>query len=241
MLINPFSSGHQGRHGHEFLGAPSTYLHRKEFKLMFSNRVWFSGTGRRQECICAICKQLQLPKWFPHPERKCVDNLPYDPGFDWFNFLYSVRQFTLDWWNQAHHQDQRNYEVYCSRLCQIQHLCLHRNREDDAKWPQKNKDGRQELEIKMGNEHISFEVREVPLHCQISSDLIFFLDGQNWISRRCYGIPRSGGLACLLLSRSRSKGFGFLSHSATFQDQANLGRRSHLGAGSGSWELTALH
>lgn len=33
-----------------------------------------------------------------------------------------------------------------------------RNREDDSKWPQKNKDGRQELEIRIGNEHISFEV-----------------------------------------------------------------------------------
>ena len=32
-------------------------------------------------------------------------------------------------------------------------------KEDDAKWPQKNKDGRQELEIRLGNEHISFEVR----------------------------------------------------------------------------------
>jgi protein mago nashi len=32
-------------------------------------------------------------------------------------------------------------------------------REDDTKWPQKNKDGRQELEIRLGNEHISFEVR----------------------------------------------------------------------------------
>jgi protein mago nashi len=31
-------------------------------------------------------------------------------------------------------------------------------REDDSKWPQKNKDGRQELEIRMGSEHISFEV-----------------------------------------------------------------------------------
>ena len=31
-------------------------------------------------------------------------------------------------------------------------------KEDDGKWPQKNKDGRQELEIKLGNEHISFEV-----------------------------------------------------------------------------------
>jgi len=31
-------------------------------------------------------------------------------------------------------------------------------REDDTKWPPKNKDGRQELEIRMGGEHISFEV-----------------------------------------------------------------------------------
>lgn len=31
-------------------------------------------------------------------------------------------------------------------------------KEDDSKWPRKNKDGRQELEIRLGNEHISFEV-----------------------------------------------------------------------------------
>jgi protein mago nashi len=31
-------------------------------------------------------------------------------------------------------------------------------KEDDTKWPQKNKDGKQELEIRLGNEHISFEV-----------------------------------------------------------------------------------
>ena len=36
-------------------------------------------------------------------------------------------------------------------------------KEDDAKWPQKNKDGRQELEIRIGGEHISFEVRFVGL------------------------------------------------------------------------------
>ncbi|KAI9734895.1 MAG: Protein mago nashi [Cirrosporium novae-zelandiae] len=34
-------------------------------------------------------------------------------------------------------------------------------KEDDAKWPQKNKDGRQELEIRMGNEHISFETAKI--------------------------------------------------------------------------------
>lgn len=34
-------------------------------------------------------------------------------------------------------------------------------REDDGKWPQKNKDGRQELEIRLGNEHISFETAKI--------------------------------------------------------------------------------
>jgi hypothetical protein len=32
------------------------------------------------------------------------------------------------------------------------------NREDDTKWPPKNRDGKQELEIILGNDHISFEV-----------------------------------------------------------------------------------
>ncbi|PNY24789.1 Protein mago nashi [Tolypocladium capitatum] len=34
-------------------------------------------------------------------------------------------------------------------------------KEDDSKWPQKNKDGRQELEIRVGNDHISFETAKI--------------------------------------------------------------------------------
>ncbi|KAL5313899.1 hypothetical protein ACEPPN_018322 [Leptodophora sp. 'Broadleaf-Isolate-01'] len=34
-------------------------------------------------------------------------------------------------------------------------------KEDDSKWPQKNKDGRQELEIRLGSEHISFETAKI--------------------------------------------------------------------------------
>ncbi|TVY52028.1 Protein mago nashi-like [Lachnellula cervina] len=34
-------------------------------------------------------------------------------------------------------------------------------KEDDKNWPQKNKDGRQELEIRMGGEHISFETAKI--------------------------------------------------------------------------------
>lgn len=35
------------------------------------------------------------------------------------------------------------------------------DREDDTKWPQKNKDGRQELEIRLGSSHISFETAKI--------------------------------------------------------------------------------
>ena len=34
-------------------------------------------------------------------------------------------------------------------------------KEDDSKWPQKNKDGRQELEIRVGSEHIQFETAKI--------------------------------------------------------------------------------
>ena len=44
------------------------------------------------------------------------------------------------------------------------YTALTTNREDDTKWPEKNKDGRQELEIRLGNEHISFEVSRFNAH-----------------------------------------------------------------------------
>ncbi|KAF8477048.1 Mago nashi protein [Kalaharituber pfeilii] len=34
-------------------------------------------------------------------------------------------------------------------------------KEDDTNWPPRNKDGRQELEIRLGNEHISFETAKI--------------------------------------------------------------------------------
>ena len=33
------------------------------------------------------------------------------------------------------------------------------DREDDTNWPKKNIVGKQELEIRIGNDHIAFEVR----------------------------------------------------------------------------------
>ena len=43
-------------------------------------------------------------------------------------------------------------------------------KEDDSRWPQKNKDGRQELEIRFGNEHIQFEVSLVQVWRSVELD-----------------------------------------------------------------------
>ena len=53
------------------------------------------------------------------------------------------------------------------RLCDRRKALLHEVnplyiwffREDDQNWPKKNIVGKQELEIRIGNEHIAFEVR----------------------------------------------------------------------------------
>ena len=50
-------------------------------------------------------------------------------------------------------------------------------KEDDAKWPTKNKDGRQELEIRVGNDHIAFEVLQADMDVFIGQLTNGFTDG----------------------------------------------------------------
>ena len=89
-------------------------------------------------------------------------------------WVHSVRQRSIDQGNQTNHQRERNCQVRPALLPQdclssflnwspscltdITPTSLSYYREDDTKWPPKNKDGKQELEIRMGNDHISFEV-----------------------------------------------------------------------------------
>lgn len=99
-------------------------------------------------------------------------------------------------------------------------------REDDSKWPQKNKDGRQELEIRLGNDHISFEVRIVHSQARVSIRITSTdkpPDSQDRITGGCDGICRSGGAPSLLLPRSRFESFGVQPDFSTLQDQAYLG------------------
>lgn len=70
-------------------------------------------------------------------------------------------------------------------------------KEDDSKWPQKNKDGRQELEIRLGSDHISFEVRDrnTPHNCAIHEYILThedspLIDSKDWLIDRCYRVGR---------------------------------------------------
>jgi hypothetical protein len=95
------------------------------------------------------------------------------------------------------------------------------NREDDSKWPPKNKDGRQELEIRLGNDHISFEVCDkAPLLRALDTD--DGLDRQDRSPRGCHRICRSGRPTSVLLPGARFESTGVQSHRAALQDQADL-------------------
>jgi Mago nashi protein len=64
---------------------------------------------------------------------------------------------------QAHRRIQRDHQVSISSQVSVtQHSQTSLNdREDDANWPKKNIVGKQELEIRIGNDHISFETAKI--------------------------------------------------------------------------------
>ena len=87
------------------------------------------------------------------------------------------------------------------------------NREDDTKWPQKNKDGRQELEIRMGSEHISFEVRLTQRAlCFQSLVANVSVDCQDRLASGCERVGRPRRTAGVLLSGARFEGARVLAH-----------------------------
>lgn len=57
------------------------------------------------------------------------------------------------------------------------------NREDDTNWPKKNIVGKQELEIRIGNDHIAFEVSSPGRYLRFRRWLtLAFADRKNWVS-----------------------------------------------------------
>ena len=83
-------------------------------------------------------------------------------------------------------------------------------REDDTNWPKKNIVGKQELEIRIGNDHIAFEVR---LSLVSSALPVWFLtqarasaDGEDRFPGRYPGQRGPGGLTGVLLPCARLEG-----------------------------------
>merc|ERR1711953_1177171 len=79
--------------------------------------------------------------------------------------------------------------------------------EDDELWPQPDRVGRQELEIVIGDEHISFTTSKIGSLVDVN------------------GSRDPDGLRCFLLPGPGSEVLGVLPHRAPFQDQAHLNER----------------
>ena len=118
----------------------------------------------------------------------------------------SVDRPPVDRRTQADRQGERNHKVSSSSGRVGQMALMQEYREDDSQWPRKNIVGKQELEIRLGNEHISFEVslrdREGPHEAM--ADIA--PDRQNRIPERRAGLAGSGRAEGVLLSDSGSQG-----------------------------------
>ena len=126
------------------------------WKLIPLNRVRLPSSWGWKKRVCSICEQFQLSKRFSDPKRECV-NCPSFPKLDWLWVVFQCALAPL--WlmrSSASSRPARSWSRFLGD--QGPAFCSQVDREDDSKWPQKNKDGRQELEIRMGSEHISFEV-----------------------------------------------------------------------------------
>ncbi|KAI9645010.1 hypothetical protein NHQ30_007047 [Ciborinia camelliae] len=107
-------------------------------------RIRLSSIRGWKKRVRTLCQQFQLSKRFPDSERKYVAQ-----SILWV-FLQSL---TLRF-------------IVCVSSLMVEEIkriikTSEIMKEDDSKWPQKNKDGRQELEIKIGSEVISFETAKI--------------------------------------------------------------------------------
>lgn len=88
------------------------------------------------------------------------------------------------------------------------HSCEQRNsvpREDDTNWPKKNIVGKQELEIRVGNDHIAFEVRSPLTSCsQCIVDVPYRRRSLGlWSISRTARTPRACASSTILFKTSR--------------------------------------
>ncbi|WFD38719.1 Protein mago nashi [Malassezia japonica] len=103
-------TGHQGRHGHEFL----------EFEYNRGRLRYANNSNYRNDSL--IRKEMWISPLMIQELRRIVEE---------------------------------------SEIVKYVCYAFTNRREDDAKWPKKNVVGRQELEIRLGKDHISFETSKI--------------------------------------------------------------------------------
>ena len=128
------STGHSGKHGHEFL----------EFEYSHGRLRYANNSNYRNDSLI----------------RKESTSFAAIPCFSFVTWLLAT--CSVDWSSssqgaQAHSRIQWNHKVISLAYTLI-FLVTIVNREDDSNWPKKNIVGKQELEIRVGSDHISFEV-----------------------------------------------------------------------------------
>ena len=73
-------------------------------------------------------------------------------------------------------------------------------REDDANWPKKNIVGKQELEIRIGNDHIAFEVYLNSHLTNFETKLSPFRPPKSVLSSTCKTVKTLKGYGCSTIS-----------------------------------------
>ncbi|KAH8894232.1 Mago nashi protein [Thozetella sp. PMI_491] len=109
--------------------------------------------------MAASNEQFYLRYYSGHSGRFGHEFLEFD-----FRAVGDGRSATARYANNSNYRNDSliRKEMYVSSLVieEIKRIIKQSEilKEDDAKWPTKNKDGKQELEIRLGNDHISFEL-----------------------------------------------------------------------------------
>lgn len=128
------STGHSGKHGHEFL----------EFEYSHGRLRYANNSNYRNDSLIRKESTRLLPK--------------NDPS------ISNIQLTSVDWSfdcsrTQTDRRDKRHHKVTSILVNMKLPPANLMHREDDSNWPKPNIVGKQELEIRLGKDHISFHVK----------------------------------------------------------------------------------
>lgn len=132
----------------------------------------------------AACAMPTRPTTATTPSsRKRVRALAHQRRIAWLDARHSVPLPARNQRVQTDHRGQRYCQVRVSNVPRPAHVDLACS-EDDTNWPKKNVVGRQVLEIRLGNNHISFEVNMHARYAHRIHSQLVHADGEDRLAFR---------------------------------------------------------